>query len=210
MHEFLYLSSPNLAFLEFYIMPYGEKGDLVKCSDNICLRGFIQNLLCIFLRMEWFYTKFGSLDDFLKFNLNKEIGKGFTSDWATFGPQPTALWACGPLGVTCHLGRRPACDPLSRPRPGQRVGARPGAVTAPTASVVVRSVADHRRPRCSAPCRLSTYASWSRRRARSLGLRCTSEAGRRRVCTVVTMFDSRGRSAGGQRCSEVSPAGQWE
>jgi hypothetical protein len=122
MHEFLYLSSSNLAFLEFYIMPYGEKGDLVKCSDNICLRGFIQNLLCIFLRMEWFYTKFGSLDDFLKFNLNKEIGKGFTSDWATFGPQPTALWACGPLVVTCHLGHRLACGPLSRPqaRPTRR------------------------------------------------------------------------------------------
>jgi hypothetical protein len=52
MHGFLYLSSSNLAFLEFYIMSYGEKDDLVKSSDNICSRGFIQNLLFIFLRME--------------------------------------------------------------------------------------------------------------------------------------------------------------
>jgi hypothetical protein len=39
---------------------------------------------------------FGHLNDFLEFKLNKEIGKGFSGDWASFLPTTHGLTGLRP------------------------------------------------------------------------------------------------------------------
>jgi hypothetical protein len=124
---------------------------------------------------------FGSLNIFLEFKLNKEIGKGFTSDWASFWPTTDASRACGPLGVAGRLGHKPARSLLSRPRPGPCEATRRGAP-------LVWST------RC-----LSTHVSLRWRRARFLGLRHTGEGGRRATSDLHNGDDVRRRREVGRR-----------
>jgi hypothetical protein len=49
-------------------MNYWEKDKLVRFSEKIYVRGFIQNLFCIFLNFLQIYANFVILNDFLGFN----------------------------------------------------------------------------------------------------------------------------------------------
>jgi hypothetical protein len=124
---------------------------------------------------------------FLEFKLNKEIGKGFTGDWASFWPTAHGLTGLRPawgdrsvtLATGRHAGSFASLAGPGQPMPGQHAGARPGAVAATTTRTVAWPTVIHRWVSCSTPCRSSTHASRSRRRAGSLGLRRTREVGRR-------------------------------